>query len=397
MNELIIILILILLNGILAMSEIALVSARKSSLSNDIKRGSKTAKTALKLAEEPDRFLSTIQIGITVIGILTGIFSGNVLADDFAAILVNWGVSENIAHSLGQAIIVVFVTYLTLIFGELVPKRIGMSVAEKAAKVVSKPMYFLSVIASPFVWILAKSTSGIMKLLHINSQESKVTEDEIKSLIEEGTKDGEVQEVEQDIVERVFLDAFSAYPVIDGSFDNIKGVAMLKNFVFELDREDFNISQVLVSPLAFHENMSVYKALESMREQKVSNAFIYDEFGTMQGIVTLKDILEGLVGSLDNVHEEPEIIKRQDGEGWLVDGQCPFYNFLTYFNKEDLYNPDETDYNTVGGLVLELLEHIPHSGEKMEWNDFSFEIMDMDGVRIDKILVKILKKEQPAE
>ena len=428
MNESIIILLLILLNGILAMSEISLVSARKSSLANDVKKGSKSAKTALKLAEEPDRFLSVIQIGITVTGILTGIFSGNLLADDFAGILEGWGLSQNVAHSVGQAIIVVLVTYLTLIFGELVPKRIGMSVAEKAAKVVSKPMYFLSLIASPFVWILAKSTSGVLKLLHISSQESKVTEDEIKSLIEEGTKDGEVQEVEQDIVERVFLmgdlkvssimthrsdvvaldismnsnqikecvsrNAYSAYPVIEGSFDNIKGVAMLKDFVFRLEDDSFNISQAMAAPLAFHENMSVYKALEGMRRQKVSNAFIYDEFGSMQGIVTLKDILEGLVGSLDNVHEEPQIIKRQEGDGWLVDGQCQFYNFLSYFNREELYEPEETDYNTVGGLVLELLEHIPQSGEKLEWNDFSFEVVDMDGVRIDKILVKILKKEE---
>lgn len=420
MNELLIIILLILFNGVLAMSEIALISARKVYLSNEMQRGSKSAKAALKLAGEPDRFLSTVQIGITVIGILTGIYSGNVLADDFSEVLIGMGVSVNYAHTLAQGVIVVFVTYLTLIFGELVPKRIGMSVAEKTAQIVARPMLWLSMIASPFVWILSKSTSFIFNLFGFKSDESKVTEAEIKSLIEEGMKDGEVQEVEQDIMERVFLlgdlkvsslmthrsevsaldvrmsnagikdaiqnDICEIYPVVDRNFDNVRGIVMLKDIVFRLDEPDFNIEQALVPAVYFHENMSIYSALGQMKEQRISQALICDEFGSCQGVISLKDILEGLVGTIDDTQSEPDIIKRQDNAGWLVDGQCSLYDFLSYFECEDFYSSDN-NYLTVGGLVLELLEHIPHSGEKANWRGFDFEIIDMDGVRIDKILV----------
>lgn len=188
--EIAIIIALILLNGVFAMSEIALISARKSSLSNDIRHGSSTARIALKLANDPDKFLSTIQIGITLIGILTGIYSGDVLATDFGNILTDAGVPATYAYLLAQTLIVILVTYLTIIFGELVPKRIGMSASTRAAKLLARPMYWLSVIASPFVWILAKSTSLIFNLLHINTAEEKVTEEEIKSMIDEGTENG---------------------------------------------------------------------------------------------------------------------------------------------------------------------------------------------------------------
>ena len=203
--EIIIILILIILNGTLSMSEIALVSARKSRLEADAKRGSKTARTALKLANEPDRFLSTIQIGITLIGILTGLYSGESFAGNFAVIIAQIEPLAPYSLAIAKIIIVTIVTYLTLIIGELVPKRIGMAAAERVARIVSKPMYFISKIAAPFVILLTKSTALVLKLLGINpNEEGKVTEDEIKAIIREGTEDGEVQEVEQDIVERVF-------------------------------------------------------------------------------------------------------------------------------------------------------------------------------------------------
>ena len=420
MNELIVIIILIVLNGVLAMSEIALISVRKSHLSNEIKKGSKSARVVLKLVNEPDKFLSTIQIGITIIGILTGIYSGSVLADDFSEVLMGWGVSASVSRPLAQAVIVALVTYFTLIFGELVPKRIGMSVAERAAKVVARPMYLLALVASPFVWLLAKSTAFVFNLLGLKSDSGKVTEEEIRSIIQEGTKDGAVQEVEQDIVERVFMlgdlkvsslmthrsdvvaldinmsntqirevleqNLYVVYPVIDHNFDNVKGIVTLKDLVFCFDKEDFDIGQVLSPATYFHESMNVYKVLGRMKEQRVSQALICDEFGTCQGIITLKDILEGLVGTIEDVYSEPDIIKRKDNEGWLVDGQCTLYDFLSYFEKEYLYSSDN-DFNTVGGLVLKLLEHIPQSGECVEWKDFKFEIMDMDGARIDKILV----------
>ena len=258
MSEILIIIGLILLNGVFAMSEIALISARKSNLTTDAKKGNKSAQTALKLANEPDRFLSTVQIGITLIGILTGIYSGNTIAVIFGEWMKQIGVPEFYAFTIAQALIVIIVTYLTLIFGELVPKRIGLSVAEKAAKVVARPMYVLSVIASPFVWLLSKSTSVMFNLLGIKSSESKVTEEEIKSIIQEGTEGGEVQPMEQDIVERVFLmgdlkidsimthkkdlvwldvnntadevravlkqDLYEVYPIADGGLDHVLGI-----------------------------------------------------------------------------------------------------------------------------------------------------------------------------
>ena len=429
MDEILIILLLILFNGIFAMSEIAVIQARKTTLSNDEKKGSRGAKAALRLANDPDRFLSTVQIGITLIGILTGIYSGASLSGRFSDVFESFGMPERWAYPLAQGLIVIIVTYLTIVFGELVPKRIGMSVAERVAKVIARPMHILSVIASPFVWILSKSTEAMVNLLGVKDAETKVTEEDIKSIVQEGKEDGEVQEVEQDIVERVFMlgdltvdsimthrsdvvtldvsmtkdeikqvlneNLYEAYPLIDRGIDNILGVVLLKDLLFRLDGDTPDLKALMHPAVYFYENMSVYKALEQMKEKRLTQAFICDEFGSFQGIVTLRDILEGLVGTIDEVAEDPEIVKREGSEGWLVDGQCSFYDFLSYFDKEDLYGNEQQDYNTLAGLIIEQLKHIPQAGERTEWNCFDFEIVDMDGVRIDKVLVTM--KEESKE
>ncbi len=403
------------------MSEVALISARKSRLSSDAKKGSKSAKVALKLANDPDRFLSTVQIGITLIGILTGIYSGNRIAADLTETMISWGVSVTYASALAQGIIVVVVTYLTIIFGELVPKRIGLSVAEKAAKVVARPMRVLASIALPFVWLLSKSTEIIFNLLGIKETDNKVTEEEIKSIIEEGTEEGEVQPVEKDIMQRVFLlgdlkvssimthksdivwldmdmtadevravvneNLFEFYPIADGDLDHVKGIVNLKDLVVHLSNPDFKLASLIHEATYFHESMNVYKVLEQMKMQKISRALVCDEFGICTGIITLRDILEGLVGNVDDPEEEPDIIKRVNKEGWLVDGQCSLYDFLCYFNRSDLFEASE--YHTLGGLLLKELQHIPTSGETLQWNGFTFEVVDMDGARIDKVLVTI--------
>lgn len=422
MGEVVIIVILVLINGLLAMSEIAIISVRRSYLSGEVKRGSKAAKIAQKLSDDPDKFLSTVQIGITVIGIMTGIYSGSVLATDFAVVLSGWGMDISYSDTVAQAIIVIVVTYLTLIFGELVPKRIGMSVAEQVSKIVAEPMYVLSLIASPFVWILSKSTALITRMIGLKEMETKVTEDEIKSLIQESADDGEVQKVEQDIVERVFMlgdlkvnslmtprrdivlldlsmsasevrrivseNLYEIYPIVSKNPDNVIGVITLKKLFSAIGQSDFNLAANMDTPTYFHQNLSVYKALEKMKEQRMSRVLICDEFGGFAGIITLRDILEGLVGSIDDAYGDPHIVKRKESESWLVDGQCPFYDFLSYFEREELYVSN--GYNTIGGLLLEESEHIPTTGEIIVWKDFKFEIMDMDGVRIDKILVEIL-------
>ncbi len=414
--EIVIILVLILLNGLFAMSEIALISARKSNLATQAKQGSKRAGVALKLAEDPDKFLSTIQIGITLIGILTGIYSGAALADRLSIVLSKWNIPY--ALQIAQGVIVVIVTYLTLIFGELLPKRIGMSASEGVAKVMARPMRLLSQVASPFVWILSKSVAGLSRLLNLSDAETPVTEAEIKSIIQEGTEDGEVQEVEQEVVGRVFslgdrtvesimthrseiawIDTdmtpaeirdlvrdqpHDRYPVAEGSLDELVGIVFLKDLFAHIESPDFNVRTLARPANFFHEEMEVYTALEQLRVEQFGYGVVCDEFGVMQGIVTLKDILEALVGEILEEGEEPDIIERADGS-FLIDGQCPFYDFLVHFDMEDAYPP--TEYNTLSGLILDELGHIPHSGERLSWEGLQIEVVDMDAARIDKVLV----------
>lgn len=417
MKEIIIIALLILFNGIFSMAEIALISARKTKLTNDAKQGSKAAETALKLANEPDRFLSTVQIGITLIGILTGIYSGATLADDFASMLVNCNIPAVYAHPLAQAVIVVIVTFLSIVLGELVPKRIGLNKADTVARIVATPMKWLSTIAYPFVWLLSQSTQIVAKLLGVTQSDNKVTEQEIISIIQEGTESGEVQEVEQDIIERVLVlgdlrvssimtarkdivnmdinmtaseirsliteNLHDAYPVTNDEIDEICGFVSLKDLILTIDKPHFNLASVVQPATFFPENMTVYTALEHFRANKSSRALVIDEFGGIQGIVTIRDILDGFVGSLEKPDGEPHI--QQNDNGWIIDGMCPFYEFLAFFDCEDLYKP--SDYATVSGLVLEELQHLPVVGEKLTWHIFSLEVANMDGTRIDKLLV----------
>lgn len=423
--EIVIIVGLILFNGLLSMSEIALVSARKSKLELEAKKGAKSAQTALALMNKPDTFFSTIQIGITLIGVLTGLYSGEAFAYDLAEVVKQIPFLAPYALVLSRALIVIVVTYVTLILGELVPKRVGMGKAELIAKIMARPMYYLSVIASPIVWFLSVSTNFVLRLMGIKTMdESKVTEEEIKAIVQEGLDDGEVQEVEQDLVERVFnlgdrdigsimthraeivwLDIndsveeiqtkvvehlFNAYPVTSDKFDNVLGVVYLKDLFVKLDAPDFSLAQIIRPAQFLPENLSVYNALEQFKSARVKYSLVTDEFGGIQGIVTLKDIMEALVGQLPEVGEELEIVQREDGT-WLVDGQFSFYDFLDYFGMEDLYA--EHDYNTLAGLILEVLERVPRTGEKLTWLNFEFEIVDMDGVRIDKVLVKKVEKD----
>lgn len=421
--EVIIIILLILLNGIFSMSEIALVSVRKSKLEAETKKGSKSAKTALRLAEEPNKFLSTVQIGITLIGILTGLYSGEAFAYDFAEIIARIPSLAPYALVIAKASIVLIVTYLTIVFGELVPKRLGLSMSERMAKAIAQPMFILSRIMTPMVWLLSKSTTIVLQLLGIKNNADKVTEEEIKNLMKEGLDAGEVQEVEHDIVERVFslgdrdvdsimthrgnfvwLDIHDdkeqirekvmenihdVYPVTSGGYDEILGVVYLRDLFGYIEADDFKLEKLIRPAQYLPYTKSVYSALESFKQSNVKYGFIADEFGVIKGIVTLTDIMEALVGKVLEDGKEQEIVIRDDGS-LLVDGQCPFYNFLEYFDMQEIYT--EYDYNTLGGLILELLEHVPHEGEQCSWQDFHFEIIDMDGARIDKVLVTLNEK-----
>ena len=429
MTEILIIIMLILLNGVLSMSEIAIISSRRTFLQKEADKGNSKAKTALKLFDDPDRFLSTIQIGITAISILTGIFSGATLSDDLAMLLSKVGLPLQYSLPISQTLIVIIVTYFTLILGELVPKRIGMNEPEKVATAIAKPMNIISRMASPFVKLLSKSTSLIVSMIGIKENNSKVTEEEIISMVKEGRLYGEVQEVEEDIMERVFMlgdlkvesimthrsevvsisnslshdeiialikeNDFDTYPIYSEEEDSIIGVVTFKDLALELINEDFKLDNIISKPIYIPENLSVYKALEIMKEKCVTELMVCDEFGALAGVITLRDIMEGLVGNIDEDPNEQSIVKRSEKEEWLIDGQIPFYDFLSHFEKEELY--DEAPYNTLAGLILDKLEHIPSAGEKLEWDIFKLEIVDMDGARIDKVSVSKLSNTKGKE
>ena len=416
--DFLIIIILIILNGVFAMSEIAIISARKSSLIKESKEGNKNAKIALSLANQPDKFLSTIQIGITLIGILTGIYSGDTIAKELSNILIKINIPIIYASSISKIIVVSLVTYLTLIFGELVPKRLAMIMPEKIAKAVASPMTILSKIGAPFVWILSKSALIVSKILGIKDDKNPITEEEIKSMVEEGKQVGEIKEVEQDIIERAFFlgdrkiesimthrsdivcldinmsadeikkiiskNPFSNYPLIDKNLDNIIGILRITD-IFDKLNGKIKIEKFAKKVNYFHNNMEVYLVLEEMKKNNIKIGFISDEFGNIDGMITQSDIFDALVGSISESKEKKDIKERKNG-GWFVDGQCPIYDFLEYFEIDD--ETVSNNYNTISGLILEILQHIPLEGESIKWKNLNIEIVDMDGARIDKIIVK---------
>lgn len=421
MQEILLILGLILLNGLFSMAEIALVSSRKARLEAQANKGDKRAKEALKLHNHPDTFLSTVQIGITLIGILTGIFSGEKLKADFVAFLNRFEWLREYSNGLATAIIVIVITYFSLVLGELVPKRLGLSRPEVIAKMMAAPMRILSRITHPFIWLLTNSTFVIVKLLKIKTKDNQVTEEEIKAIISEGTEQGTIEEAEQEIIERVFhlgdrtitslmthrsdiiwfdlydnevtikdkilKEPHSVYPICDGQIDNIKGVVSIKDLYVADDLTLFK--DLMIPPLYVPENNTAYQVLEKFKESKIHSCFIIDEYGSLLGMITLNDILEAIVGDLPEQNiDDYEIKEREDGS-YLVDAQIPFYNFLSRFEKTEWMNEGEQEFDTLAGFILHHLERIPKTGDKLDWEGFQIEILDMDAQRIDKVLVVV--------
>ncbi len=404
------------------MSEIALVSARKGRLESLANKGDMKAKAALDLAENPEKFLSTAQIGITLISIITGVYSGENFGNDLKPVIEKIEIFKPYAGTIATSIVVVLVTFLSIIFGELIPKKFGLLRAEKISRMVAGPMNLLSAVVYPFVWMLAGITNIIFKIFNVKkATDSAVTEEEIKAMITEGSESGSIEEGEKEIIERVFhlgdrnitslmthrtdivwldindtiqdvknkLDdiVFSTYPVCENSIDDIKGLVYVKDLLKA--SPDTPLKKLIKPALFVPENNKSYQLLEKIKTAKIHACFIVNEYGTLEGMITLNDIMEAIVGDVPQPgQEEYEIIEREDGS-FLVDAQIQFYNFLSYFDRADWMNEGEHEFDTLAGFVLHELEHIPATGETFDWRDFHFEIIDMDGQRIDKIFVTI--------
>lgn len=423
MTDVFILLLLIFVNALFVMSEISLVSARKGRLEAQAAKGDLKAKAALDLASNPEKFLSTATIGITLIAILTGVYAEDKFSKLLAPILKNnFTLSDKYAEGIATTVVVILVTFLSIIFGELIPKKFGLLRAEKIARSVAIPMNFLSLIMRPFVWLLTGITNLIFKLFNIKkATDSAVTEEEIKAMISEGSEHGSIEEDEKEIIERIFhlgdrnitslmthrTDIvwhdiketveevknktgdiiFSTFPVCEETVDNIKGIVYVKDLFKKAPHTVLN--EIIKPALFVPENNTAYQLLEKFKGTGIHSAFIVNEYGTLEGMITLNDILEAIIGDVPQTgQEEYEIIKRDD-ESFLVDAQIQFYDFLTYFARADWMNEGEHQFDTLAGFVLHELEHIPVTGEKFEWRDFTFEIIDMDGQRIDKILLTI--------
>lgn len=407
------------------MSEIALISARKNRLESAAKKGNPSAVAALKLANSPNKFLSTVQIGITLIGILTGIYSGDKITDRVEVFINKYSVLEPYAENIAVGVVLVILTFFTLVLGELLPKRIGLIYPEAISKLVALPMKFISVATAPFIWLLTSSTDFLMKIFRIRpTADGKVTEEEIKAIIKEGTEGGEVQEIEHDIMERVFhigdrkvnslmthrklvtyltfdadkdriksimLDEMhSVYPVCEDNLDDVVGVVSLKDIFANYETKGFNLKNIAKEPVYLTEHTSAYKALEIFKRTKVHYAFVTDEYGVFQGIITLNDILEALVGDAsDFYHDEYQLKENTDGT-WTVDGHYPLHDFLTYFDMDELTG--EYDVTTVSGLIMTELSRVPKEKEKFAWNLYELEVLKMDGVKIEKVRVKSIKE-----
>ena len=422
--EIVIIFLLILANGLFAMSEIAVITARKSRLQDWANKGNTKAKVALEIAGSPNQFLSTIQIGITLIGILAGAFAGRTIATRLSTALNAVPGMEPYSEAAGLAVVVIAITYFSLIIGELVPKRVALGYPEGIATVVAVPMRVLSAVSAPAVWMLSVSTEGILGMLGgRSSKEPPVTEEEIKALIRQGTKAGIFEESEQHMVEGVFrlgektawaimtprsqmmwldlkdsLDEIrkklsesghSRFPVGDGGLDNVVGVVQAKDLLPRaMAGEPINIHASLQQPFYVPRSAPALQVLELFKQSGRHIALVVDEYGSIEGLLTHHDILEAIAGEIPFGEEpvQPKAVQRQDGS-WLLDGMLSVEEFKDIFELENLPGEKRDVYQTLGGFLFTQMGRVPSESDRFEWSRLRFEIVDMDGKRIDKVLV----------
>ncbi len=428
--EILIIFLLLIANGVFAMTEIALVSARKVRLQQRADEGDLAAKEALELAENPNRLLSTIQIGITLIGVLTGALGGATLAERLSTLLVKISWLAPYAGGVALALVVILTTYFTLVIGELIPKRLAMNNPEKIALSIARPMRSLSRLAAPLVSLLSASTDAGLRLLGIKpSDEPPVTEEEIKVLMEQGTQVGVFEAAEQDMVESVFrlgeryIDAImtprteiewldldepyedllrqvlesrhTRFPVASGGLDNVVGILQARDLlIYHTSKGQANIEELMVPPIFVPDSMPALKVLEMIKSSGVHAALVIDEYGGLLGMVTLYDILTAIVGDIPTEGEtdEPQVVQREDGS-WLLDGLLAVDELKDLLDLPDMPEEDRVGFQTLGGFVMSQIGSIPSAGQHFDWENYRFEVMDMDGRRVDKVLVSPVHSE----
>lgn len=431
--DLLLLLALILLNGVFALSEIALVTSRKARLSAMEEDGVSGASRARELNEEPTRALSTIQVGITSIGILSGIVGESALAKPVAGWLMELGVAKETAGVAGIVLVVVLVTYFSIVLGELVPKRLGQLAPERLACRVAEPIHTLSRVAAPFVRLLSVSTEAILKRIGgNNSGEAAVTEEEIHALINEGEASGVIEKVEREMVRNVFrLDdrqvtslmiprseiewidleedealnmekirtsKRSRLPVCEGSLDQVRGICSTRTLLqqmMEKGRPDFrgNLAPVVYVP----ESLTGMELLENFRKNDTQMALVVDEYGDIQGLVTPRDLLEAIAGEFKPEQPGDEWAKAREDGSFLLDGIIPIPEMKDALLLKHVPQEEENRYSTLAGMLMLLLGRLPREGDVVEWDNWRFEIVDMDGRRIDKVIVTPVKKPQTEE
>ncbi len=430
--DVLIILALILLNGVLAMSELAVVSSREARLKALARSGSSGAKCALELASDPGRFLSTVQIGITLIGILAGAYSGTSLGGPIAQRLQLVGLDPETARIVGFSIVIVIVTYLSLVAGELVPKQLALRSPEPIAAVVAKPMRWLSWIAAPIVWVLDRTSALLFRLVGLKREsENSVTAEELHLVVAEAQTAGVLEESERAIISGVvrladrpvrevmtprtdvdWIDVsasgddlrsalketpHSRIPVADGSVENIIGVVQTRDLLEAmLDGRDLNLHHMVKAAPVIPDLMDAMDALAVLRSAEVPLALVHDEYGHFDGIVTPGSILAALAGVFHHdieEGEEPDIVEREDGS-YLLSGAASA-DILT--DRLGIHLPADRDFSTVAGFALEQLKHLPETGETFRHDHWSFEIVDMDGRKIDKLLAVRTKRKKPPQ
>ena len=437
MAELLIVLALILLNGFFAMSEMSVMTSRKSRL-KQLAQASKRAAKALALSERPESFLSTVQIGITLIGILTGLFGGEAIGlaiagwlqgvfPSLAAPFSLFGEPQPLSEAIGKTLAVALITFLTLIFGELVPKRLAITAPENIASVVAIPMGWLAKAAFPFVWLLSHTTRLVLRLLGLGKDEaSTISEEEIRMLVAESHEQGVIDAHERDMVNRVmrlgdrtaeslmtprnriaWLDAgapmdenlevmrenqFSRYPVYRGGDQDVAGVLEVKSLLMHAPGalRDGDLFHTLRTPLFVSESTHAMKLLEIFREEQQSLALVVDEYGEIQGLVTISDLMGAIVGrlqSVENTDEDALVVTRDDGS-LLVDGTLPAEDLRELMDGAALPDAEDGDYHTLAGMCIAHFGRIPNVGEHFDWAGWRIEVVDLDGARIDKLLLR---------